>query len=110
MGGEHGAAGGGEVHLCVCHSVLGQGVSRGGRQGGGESGGKGEVGGSGDVIKTGRGGGQGEVGGDRGMVLWSRFWERDEKDDGGQVREVAEETDGGEEVRGGGVEGEGGSW
>lgn len=99
-------AGGGEVHLCVCRSVLGQDVSRGGRQGGG----KGEVGGSGDVIKTGRGGGQGEVGGDRGMALWSGCWEREEKNDEGQVREVAEEIDGGKEVRGGGVEGECGSW
>lgn len=72
----------------------------GGRQGGGESGGKGEVGGSGGVIKTGRGGGQGEVVGDRGVALWSGCRERDEKDDGAQVREVAEETDGGKEVRG----------
>lgn len=61
-------------------------------------------------MKTGRGGGQGEVGGDRGMVLWSGCWERDEKDDGEEVTEVVEETDGGKEVRGRVVEGEGGSW
>lgn len=103
--------GGGEVHLCVCHSmVLGQDVSRGGRQGGGESGGKGEVGCSGGVIKTGRGGGHGEVRGGRGRALWSGCWERSGNDEGGQVREVVEETGGGKEVRGGGVEGEGGSW
>lgn len=97
------------MHFCVCHAVLGQDGSRGGRQGGGESGGNGEVGGSGEVMKTGRGGGQGEEGGDRGMALWSGCWGRDEKDDGGQVREVVGETDGGKEVRGGGAEGGGGS-
>lgn len=43
------------------------------------------------------------------MALCSGCGERDEKD-GGQVGEVAEETDGGKEIRGGGVEGEGGSW
>lgn len=82
-------------------------MSRGGRKGGGESGGGGELGGSGHVMRTGRGGGRGEEGGDRGMALWSGCWERDEKDDGGQGREGVQQTDGGNEVRGGG---EGGSW
>lgn len=98
-------AGGGDAHLWFCDSV-----SRGGRKGGGESGGGEEVGGSGDVMRTGRGGGRGEAGQDGGMALGSGRWERDEKDDGGQGREVVEHTDGGREVRGEGVEGEGGSW
>lgn len=106
-------AGGGEVDLCFCDSVVGQDVSRGGRKGACENGGGGETGGRGDVMRTGRGGGQGEVGRDRGRVLWSGCWERHEKDDGDdeeQVREVVEETAGDEKVKGGGVEGEGGSW
>lgn len=91
-------AGGGDAHLWFCDSV-----SRAGRKGGGESGGGEEVGGSGDVMRTGRGGGRGEAGQDGWMALGSGCWERDEKDDGGQVREVVEHTDGGKE-------GEGGSW
>lgn len=61
-------------------------------------------------MRTGRGGGRGEEGGDRGMAPWSGCWERDERDDGGQGRDGVQQTDGGNEVRGGGVEGEGGSW
>ena len=44
------------------------------------------------------------------MALGSGCLECDEKVDGVQVRAVVEETDRGKEVRGGGVEGEGGSW
>lgn len=61
-------------------------------------------------MRTGRGGGRGEEGGDRGTAPWSGCWERGEKDDGGQGRDVVQQTDGGNEVGGGGVEGEGASW